>query len=111
MNVTHEDLMGYLTNFEGKQRETVYKAILKSDMLDQALTNEGRLIVNNIAEMIASDVVSIVTACAGKNPGPTLTKEIYPKALEINLAYKLMVSWAKILIDGDKHKQKIGEKK
>ena len=107
---SHEDLMRYLNNFKEEQREVIYKAILDSDMLEKALSSqEGKLVLNNAIEVIASNVISIVMTCSDKAPDEA-AKEIYPKCLEINLAHKLMSNWAKIFVTGLKHKTKIGEK-
>ena len=105
--ISHEELIGYLQNFQGMQREVVYKAILDSDMLRDAFdSSHGKLVLNNAIEVITSSIIEIVATCSSLSPEDAVMK-CYPKCLEVNLAHKLLKNWAKMLIEGDKHKSKI----
>jgi hypothetical protein len=108
--MTHEDLLEYLNGFKDEQREVVYKSILDSNILEKAfLTPEGKLILNQAIDVITSNVISIITKCADKDP-KTSSPAVYPHCMEINLAYKMLVGWSKILDGGKVHKTKIKEK-
>jgi hypothetical protein len=107
--ISHDDLLEYLNGFKDEQREVIYKSILDSDILGQAFSQpEGKLILNQMVEVITSNVINIVTKCADKDP-KAATPAMYPHCMQINLAYKMLVGWAKILGAGKDHKTKIKE--
>lgn len=111
MHISHEDLVNYLSGFKSEQAENVYKAILDCDMLENAFsTTEGKLVLNQVVEIVTANVISIVSICVESNPEEASSK-IYPKCLEIGLAHKTLVGWAKILSAGTDHKKKIIKKK
>ena len=79
------------------------KEILDSDLLAKAFdTSEGKQILNGAADLITSNVMSIVRNCT-KDEGGMITD--YAK--EINTVYKLMVEWAKTIMRGQEHKSKM----
>ncbi len=111
MHISHEDLVEYLSGFKTEQAETVYKTILDCDMLQGAFsTPEGKLVLNQVIDIITSNVISIVATCVDSSPEEASLK-VYPKCLEISLAHKTLVGWAKILGAGTDHKKKIISKK
>jgi len=107
--MNHDDLLEYLNGFKDEQREVVYKTILDSDILEKAfLQPEGKLILNQVIDVITTNVINIVTKCADKDP-KTASTGVYSHCAEINLAYKMLVNWAKVLGAGKDHKKKIKE--
>ena len=105
--MTHDELENYINSFRENQRETVYKQIIDSDLLEKAFsTSEGKLILDSAVDLITSNVIKIVRQCAEVKPDKFETY-VYPYAMEINIAYKLMTDWAKILIRGSEHKTNI----
>ena len=109
MNITHDDLLEYLNRFKDEQREVVYKSILDSDILEKAfLQPEGKLILNQMVDVVTSNVINIIQKCADKDP-KTASPAVYSHCMEINLAYKMLVGWAKILGAGKDHKKRIKE--
>ena len=110
MHISHNELMDYLSNFKDNQRESVYKAILDSNILESAFdTPEGKVILNNPIETITENVIKIVMACTDSKKTEA-SQRVYPMALEINLAHKTLAKWAKILHEGTKHKKSIKER-
>ena len=110
MHISHDELLDYLNNFKENQREAVYKAILDSNILESAFdTPEGKVILNNPIDVITDNVIKIVLACTD-NKKTEAAQRVYPMALEINLAHKLLTKWARILSEGTKHKKTIKEK-
>ena len=108
---SHDQLVDYLNNFQGSQRESIYKSILDSNIMEQAFsTPEGKMLLNQTIDIIANNVIKIVSTCAGAAPDKA-SSEIYPACMEIGLAHKTLVSWAKILTNGEQHKQKIKQRK
>ena len=111
MHISHDELLDYLNNFKENQRESVYKMILDSNILESAFdTPEGKVVLNNPIDVITDNVLKIVMACTDTKKTEA-SQRVYPMALEINLAHKLLTKWAKILADGGKHKTNIKEKK
>jgi hypothetical protein len=111
LNISHEDLLEYLNRFKEEQRETVYKCLLDSEILEKAFSQpEGKLILSQAIDVITTNVIKIVTKCADKDP-KTAVPAIYPACMEINLAHKMLVGWAKVLGAGKDHKTKIKEMK
>ena len=107
--MTHEDLENYINGFPEIVRESVLKEILDSDILVKAFeTKEGKTILSSAAELINSNVMGIVAIC--NNTDKAEERDLVLKDLgnEINITYKLMVDWAKILIKGTDHRNKIG---
>ena len=103
--MTHEELGNYINGLPEIVRESALKEILDSDILAKAFeTKDGRAILNSAADLIASDVMQIVRACTGQKS----EKLIVEASTEINTTYKLMTDWAKILIKGTDHRNKIG---
>ena len=103
--MTHDELENYINSFREDQRETVYKQIIDSELLEKAFsTSEGKLILDSAVDLIASNVMTIVKDCAKTGDA---SNTVYQAAKEINTAYKLMSDWAKILIRGSEHKTKI----
>ena len=104
--MTHDELSEYINKFQPNQRETIFKQILDSDLLAKAFeTSEGRAVLNNAVDLIASNVTQIIRYCA-ESPPKDAVLSIYPHATEINTTYKLMQDWARILIEGSEHKFK-----
>lgn len=102
--MTHDELEEYINNFQPNQREVILKHILDSELLEKAFsTAEGKQILNSAVDLIASNVVAIVKNSVGGDSN-RLTSEA---AQEINTTYKLMTEWAKILIRGTEHKNKV----
>jgi hypothetical protein len=105
--MTHDELENYITSFREEQRETVYKQIIDSELLEKAFsTSEGKLILDSAVDMIASNVMTIVKNCG---PREIEFDELKRAAREINTTYKLMSDWANILIRGSEHKNKINK--
>jgi len=102
----HDQLEGYINGFRENQREVVYKQIIDSELLEKAFsTSEGKLILDSAVDLIASNVMSIVSNCSGE----ANIEKVMDSAVEINTTYKLMTDWAKILIRGSEHKDKINK--
>jgi hypothetical protein len=96
-DISNEDLVEYLKNFNTNQKVDIYKSILDSEIIKKAFaTPESKLILSSVVELVTSDILSIVAMCADKEP-ETAAKAIYPKCMEINLAYKLLAQWGKYL--------------
>jgi hypothetical protein len=107
--MTHDELENYITSFPEHQRESVYKQIIDSELLDKAFsTSEGKLILDSAVDMIASNVMNIVRECAKTGDADA---KVYDAAREINVTYKIMLDWANIIIRGDEHKKKGKEQK
>lgn len=103
--MTHDELENYISHFKEHQREHILKQILDSELLEKAFsTSEGKLILNSAVDLIASNVMSIVKNCGERE---VEIVEVKDSAREINITYKLMADWAKILIRGNEHKNKI----
>ena len=103
--MTHDELENYINGFRENQREVVYKQILDSEILAKAFsTSEGKLILDSAVDLITSNVMSIVKNCGDREVEIT---EVRDSAREINTTHKLMTDWAKILIRGNEHKNKI----
>ena len=93
--ISNEDLVEYLRDFGTKQKVDIYEQMLNSQIVKKALNfPEVKLILSSVVELITADVLSIVTTCQDKEPEEA-AKLIYPKCMEINLAYKLLAQWAK----------------
>lgn len=107
MHISEVDLVEYLNRFKDEQRETVYKSILDSNIMEQAFdTIEGKAILNQTIDMIARNVINIVAVCIEAEPRVAIEKA-YPYCLEISVAHKMLNSWAKVLTSGGAHKAKI----
>ena len=108
---THDQLVDYLNGFQGAQRETIYKSILDSNILEDAfLTPEGKILLNQTIDIITNNVIKIITECVATEPAKAALT-VYPYCMEIGLAHKTLVSWAKVLASGDKHKKIINKKR
>jgi len=111
MHISHEKILDYLSGFKDEQRETIYKAIVDGNLLEGAFsTTEGKLILGDIFELIATNVINIVAQCTDKSPGKA-AEAVYPYCMEIGVAHKILLNWAKILTKSDTHKKKIKEMK
>lgn len=105
--MTHDELEGYINGFKEHQREAVYKQILDSEILEKAFsTSEGKLILNSAVDMITGNIIKILNICLD-NGSEKAGELAQPCATEINTAYKMMTEWAKVLIRGNEHKNKI----
>jgi len=103
--MTHDELENYINNFKPNVRETVYKQIMDSDLLERAFsTNEGKQILDNAVDSITSNVMTIISNSKGDDAA---IDEVCDCAKGINITYKLMYEWAKILVAGSEHKDKI----
>jgi len=95
--ISNEDLVEYLKNFNTNQKVDIYQSILNSKIVEKALNApEVKLILSSVVELITSDILSIVALCADKEPEEA-AKAVYPKCMEVNLAYKLLHQWAKFI--------------
>ena len=104
--MTHEELEKYINGLPEIVRESALKEILDSELLAKAFeTSEGKAILNSAADLIKSNVMNIVRECAN---GAENEAAIRTSGAEINTTYKLMTDWAKILIKGTDHRNKIG---
>ena len=104
--MTHDELESYINHFQEHQREAIFKQILDSELLAKAFeTSEGKAILNNAVDLIASNVMQIVRYCSEGSAADAAIK-VNPYANEINTTYKLMTDWAKTLIRGSEHKTK-----
>jgi hypothetical protein len=102
--MTHEELENYINTFQEHQREAVLKEILDSEILEKAFsTSEGKAVLSSAVDLITSDVIQIVRECVK----PESEKDVKRYGNEINTVYKLMSEWAKILIRGSEHRNKI----
>ena len=109
MHISHEQILNYLSGFKDEQRETIYKCIVDGSFLEDALsTKEGKLILGDVFEIIATNVINIITQCTDKTPEKA-SQAVYPYCMEISVAHKMMVGWAKILSKSEAHKKKIKE--
>jgi hypothetical protein len=103
--MTHDELENYINSFNEHQREAVYKHIIDSELLEKAFsTSEGKLILDSAVDLIASNVMKIVKECGNSAENEGLLRDA---AWEINTTYRIMTDWAKILIRGSEHKNKI----
>jgi hypothetical protein len=97
MEISNEDLVEYLKDFNTHQKADIYKSMLNSEIVTKALNYpEVKLILSSVIELITADMLSIVATCAEKHPQEA-AKLVYPKCMEINLAYKLLYQWAKFI--------------
>ncbi len=104
--MTHDQLEKYINGFQHHQREAIYKQIIDSELLAKAFeTSEGKQVLNSAVDLIASNVIKIVSLC-NDNEGDEFWSKIEHSSTEINVTYKLMTDWAKILIRGSEHKEK-----
>ena len=95
--ISNEDLVEYLRNFNLNQKANIYKSLLDSEIIKKAFAApESKLILSSVVDIITNDVLNIVTMCADKEPQEA-AKAVYPKCMEINLAFKLLSQWGKTL--------------
>jgi hypothetical protein len=103
--MTHDELENYINSFREEQREAVYKQIIDSELLEKAFsTSSGKQILDSAVDLITSNVMQIVRECAKTGEA---ANTVYQAATDINATYKIMTDWAKILIRGSEHKNKI----
>ena len=95
--ISNEDLVEYLKDFNTNQKVEIYKSILDSEIVKKAFASpESKLILSSVVELVTADILQIVAMCADKDP-EAASKAVYPKCMEVNLAYKLLAQWGKFL--------------
>jgi len=100
-------IVDYASSFGLEARETILKEIADNNILEEFFeTTQGKVIANNVINSIALNVVKIIGICRDETPAVAVEK-LHQPATEINLAYKIIVDWANILVTGKKHKDKI----
>lgn len=101
--ISNADLIEYLRNFKANQATDIYKSLLDSEIVKKAFeTPEVKLILSNVVETITTDILTIVAMCADKTPKQA-AEAVYPKCMEVNLAYKLLSQWGKLLKEEKKN--------
>lgn len=99
---TNQELTEYIKRFTDVQRDDVLKQLLESDLIAQFFSKtEGRLILNNVVDSIATETMNIVRLCLDGHKKNL--DDINQAALKINTAYKFMYSIAKMAMDGQSH--------
>lgn len=100
---TTQDLQQYVSTFGNEYKEAVVKVILESDILEQWLsTTEGRLVVNNQVDSIASLLGKIIGFC--KDGIEKHKDEVNLSALKINLSFEFLYGIASMTVGGEQHK-------
>ena len=98
------DLMDYVANYAEHSRDAVVEQIMKGRLLKQAIeTPAGKVIINSAIDDIHQKIMKIVGLCT--KPGEATALEIGTLGQEIAIIFKLIMSWADILVNGEKHEE------
>jgi hypothetical protein len=99
------ELSDYVSRFSDNTRDNVVAEIMKSRLIKKAFQTEaGKALFNSAIDEISKKVEAILGSCTEKS-WEDQTEKIAQLAMEVHVAYNLLRSWARILIDGEKHEE------
>jgi hypothetical protein len=110
--MTHEELENYINDQPYIMRDTIFKEILDSDLLEKAFNTEaGKQILNSAVDIMTNSISKIIRACIDKQDIGNKINIIERESSQIDFADKMLREWAKILLRGSEHKDKIKKTK
>ena len=97
---TGQDILNYISRFNGDEREKIMKKIFEDDLLQKFLsTSEGRLLIGQVADEISSKIFSLVDLIStGFEKNLEAIKQL---CLEVKIARNFMYRLAGIVDTGN----------
>lgn len=97
---TGQDILNYISRFNGDEREKIMKKIFEDDLLQKFLsTSEGRLLIGQVVDEITTKIFSLIDlASAGFEKNIDAIRQV---CLEIKIARSFMYRLAGIVDTGN----------